>query len=103
MNNAGYVIICQSVLSSPALSSLLIVTIIFILKLEHTGFQKALLYIINVFNSIKKLEIIKFLFKFKDFFLSLKTILCIYFTNSILESAACPNAEEGPWKRNRPL
>ena len=43
-------------------------TIIFVLKLEHTGFQKALLYIINAFNSIKKLEIIKFLFKFKGFF-----------------------------------
>ena len=85
-------IICQSVLSSLALSSLLIVTIIFILKLEHTGFQKALQYIINAFNSIKKLEIIKYLFKFKGFFVfvfsSLKTILCMYFTNSIIESAA---------------
>ena len=39
---------------------LFIVTILFILKLEHTGFQKALLYIINAFNSIKKLEITQY-------------------------------------------
>ena len=68
LNNAVYGISCQSVLPFIALSPLLIVTIIFNLKLEHTGFQKALQYIINAFNSIKKLEIIKFLFKFKSFF-----------------------------------
>ena len=40
---------CQSVLPSLALYCLLILTIIFNLKLEHTGFQKALQYIINIF------------------------------------------------------
>ena len=68
LNNAVYGISCQSVLPFIALSTLLIVTIVLNLKLEHTGFQKALLYIINIFNSIKKLEIIKYLFKFRGFF-----------------------------------
>ena len=53
LNNAVYRISCQSVLPFLALSTLLIVTIIFNLKLEHTGFQKALLYIINIFTSFK--------------------------------------------------
>ena len=53
LNNAVYGISCQSVLPFIALSTLLIVTIILNLKLEHTGFQKALLYIINIFTSVK--------------------------------------------------
>ena len=53
LNHAVYRISCQSVLPFLALSTLLIVTIIFNLKLEHTGFQKALLYIINIFTSFK--------------------------------------------------
>ena len=53
LNNAVYMMSCQSVLPSLALSSLLILTIIFNLKLEHTGFQKALQYIINIFSSIQ--------------------------------------------------
>ena len=53
LNNAVYMMSCQSVLPSLALSSLLILTIIFNLKLEHTGFQKALQYIINIFISIQ--------------------------------------------------
>ena len=53
LNNAVYRISCQSVLPFLALSTLLIVTIIFNLKLEHTGFQKALLYLINIFTSFK--------------------------------------------------
>ena len=53
LNHAVYRISCQSVLPFLALSTLLIVTIIFNLKLEHTGFQKALFYIINIFTSFK--------------------------------------------------
>ena len=79
LNNAVYVIRCQVVLPSLASSSLLIVTIIFILKVDHTGFQKALLNIIKIFSNIKKLEISKLLFKFKGFVSSLKRILGIYF------------------------
>ena len=56
LNNAVYMMSCQSVLPSLALSSLLILTIIFNLKLEHTGFQKSLLYIINIFSSVQSLS-----------------------------------------------
>ena len=53
LNNAVYGISCQSVLPFLELFTLLIVTIIFNLKLEHTGFQKAVLCIINIFTSVK--------------------------------------------------
>ena len=51
---------CQSVLPSLALSSLLIFTIIFNLKLEHTGFQKALQYSMNIFSSVQSLSHVQF-------------------------------------------
>ena len=59
-NNAVYMISCQSVLPSLALSSLLIFTIIFNLKLEHTGFQKALQYSMNIFSSVQSLSHVQF-------------------------------------------
>ena len=66
------------------------------------GFQKALLYIVNICNSIKKLEIIKFLFTFRGPPPKCNT-LHVFILMLFLNQQHGPKVEEGTWKYNRLL
>ena len=72
------------------------------LKMRPFSFQKAVLYIINIFNSIKKLEIN---FKFTGFYSpkSKANTVHVFILMLFLNQQHGPKVEEGTWKHNRLL